>query len=108
VLVRDFLLIAFGCVLCQLIVTVFKFCFLSRATTASSLVLESKMAMFTGAKQAHCVFWFQETKYTTQIRRHFYTQYAKIPPSKLSIYEWYRHFIGTGCFVTQRKAVDHM
>lgn len=57
------------------------------ATTASTPVVESKMATFTDVEQAQCVLWFQEMKSATQVQRNFHTQYAKIPPSRSSVYD---------------------
>jgi hypothetical protein len=34
--------------------------------TASATAVEIKMATFTGAERARCVFWFEETKSATQ------------------------------------------
>jgi hypothetical protein len=35
------------------------------------------MAAFTGTEQAHCVFWFQEAKSTTQVQKILCTHYGK-------------------------------
>jgi hypothetical protein len=61
--------------------------------TASAPAVEIKMATFTGAERAHCVFWFEETKSTTQDQRKFRTQYHKEPPSRPTIYSWHKNFV---------------
>jgi hypothetical protein len=42
--------------------------------TASAPAIEIKMAIFTGAERACCVFWFEVTKSATQFKRKFRTQ----------------------------------
>ena len=44
--------------------------------TASAPAFEIKMATFTGAERARCVFWFEETKSATQVQRKFRTTYS--------------------------------
>jgi hypothetical protein len=61
--------------------------------TASAPAVEIKMATFTGAERARCVFWFEETKSATQVQRKFRTQYRKEPPSRPTIYSWHNHFV---------------
>jgi hypothetical protein len=58
---------------------------LNTATTSTPAV-EMKMSTFTGAERAHCVFWFEETKSTTQVQSKFRTLYCKGPPSRPTIY----------------------
>jgi hypothetical protein len=60
---------------------------------ASVPVIQSKIATFTGAEEAQCVFWFQKTQSVTQVHRTFCTRYAKDPPSMLSIYDCHSHHI---------------
>jgi hypothetical protein len=54
--------------------------FVSRGTvvpntaTASDPAVETKMATFTGAERARCVFWFEEPKSATQVQRKLGTQ----------------------------------
>jgi hypothetical protein len=66
--------------------------------TASAPAVEIKMATFT-VEGARCVFWYEETKSATQVRRKFHTQYPKEPPSRLTIYSWHKNFVETGCSV---------
>jgi hypothetical protein len=47
--------------------------------TASALVVKIKMATFTGAQRACCVFWFEETKSATQVQRKFLTPARNFP-----------------------------
>jgi hypothetical protein len=55
--------------------------------TASAPAVQIKLATFTCAESARCVFWFEETKSdATQVRRKFRTQYLKEPPSRLTVY----------------------
>ncbi|PNF20647.1 hypothetical protein B7P43_G03034 [Cryptotermes secundus] len=61
------------------------------------------MATFTGAERARCVFWFEETKSVTQVRRKFRTQYHKEPPSRPTVYSWHKNFVQTGCSVRLAK-----
>jgi hypothetical protein len=42
--------------------------------TASAPAVEIKMATFPGAERPRCVFWYKETKSTTQVQRKFRTQ----------------------------------
>jgi hypothetical protein len=51
--------------------------------TASALAVEIKMATFTGAERARCVFWSEETKSDALVQRKFRTQYRKEHPGGL-------------------------
>jgi len=72
--------------------------------TASVPAFEIKMATFTGAERARCVFWFEETKSATQVQRKFRTKYRKEPPSRPKIYSWHTNFVQTGCSVHHAKS----
>jgi hypothetical protein len=65
--------------------------------TTSAPAVEIKMATFSCAKLARCMFWFEETKPATQVQRKFRTQYRKKPPSRPTIYSWQKSFVETGC-----------
>jgi hypothetical protein len=72
--------------------------------TASAPAVEIKMATFTGAVCARCVFWFEDTKPATQVQRKFRIQYRKEPPSRPAIYSWHKNFVETGCSVRHAKS----
>ncbi|KAJ4445081.1 hypothetical protein ANN_06880 [Periplaneta americana] len=50
--------------------------------TACANVVHFKIAAFTGAERAPCVFLFEETKSATVVQRRFRTQYGKDPPTR--------------------------
>jgi hypothetical protein len=62
------------------------------------------MTTFTGAKRARCVFWSEETKSATQVKRKFRIQYLKEPPSRPTFYSWHKNFVETGCSVRHAKS----
>jgi hypothetical protein len=72
-------------------------------STASALSIKIKMATFTGAGRARCVFWFVETKSAIQVERKFRTQYRKEPPSRSTIYSCRKNFAETGCSLRHAK-----
>jgi hypothetical protein len=67
---------------------------------ASAPAVEIKMATFTGAKRARCVFWFEDTKSATQVQRKFRTNYRSGPTS----YSWHKNFVETGCSVHHARS----
>jgi len=76
----------------------------SNTATTSAPAFEIKMATFTGAERARCVFWFEETKSVTQVQRNFRTKYRKEPPSRPKLYSWHTNFVQTGCSVRHAKS----
>jgi hypothetical protein len=72
--------------------------------TVIAPAVETKMASFTGAECARCVFWFEETKSVTYVQRKFRTQYLKEPPSRPTIYSWHKNFVKTACSVCHAKS----
>ena len=63
------------------------------------LPLLLKMATFTGAERAHCVFWFHDTQSATAVQHKFRTEYGREPPSRPTVYSWHQTFVETGCSV---------
>jgi hypothetical protein len=54
---------------CHNVAKHFKFYASGTVVPASAPAVEIKMATFTGAEHAHCMFWFEETKSATQVQR---------------------------------------
>ena len=60
------------------------------------VVSEAEMAE-NPVEKAYCVLEFARTQSATVVQRHFRTRYNKTPPTRQSIYDWYRIFETTGC-----------
>ena len=58
------------------------------------LINPCKMAI--PQEKTQCISWFIETKSDVQTQRKYRTNYGRDPPSRPSIYRWYRKFIETG------------
>ncbi|KAG8316891.1 hypothetical protein J6590_038631 [Homalodisca vitripennis] len=57
---------------------------------------EARIQEFGIVMRASCVFWFEESKSATTVKRNFRTKYAKDPPSRPTIYETHSCFVETG------------
>jgi hypothetical protein len=67
----------------------------STAVRCAEIAVE-KMA--TQAQKTNCVLWFHETKSVTVVQIRFRRESVLNPPSRLSIYAWYKQFTQSDCF----------
>ena len=68
-------------------------------------------------EKAQCVSWFIKTKSDIQAQRNFIVKYVKRAPTRQSIRNWHKQFVGTGTLLlkprsawskTSEKDIEHI
>uniref|UniRef100_T1J0S9 DUF4817 domain-containing protein n=1 Tax=Strigamia maritima TaxID=126957 RepID=T1J0S9_STRMM len=64
--------------------------------------MRTKMA--TMHEMVQCVLWFSETKSVTMVQRNYRQQYARQPPCKQTIQQWFQKFLETGSMKHRKRS----
>jgi hypothetical protein len=70
-------------------------------STWSATVTVIKMA--SQADKVKRVLWFHESRYAVTVQRRFRTVFGREPPTKISIFKWYKLLGQTGCICEGRS-----
>jgi len=62
--------------------------------------------MATPVEKAKCVLWLESTQSVSTVQRRYQAQYGKTPPSRASVYAWYKKFSETGCLCPKSRAAS--
>jgi hypothetical protein len=68
---------------------------LASAATRSNEIAVEKMVI--KVQKANCKLWFQKTKLVTVVKRWFRREFGLNPPTRPSIYAWYKQLTQSGC-----------